>query len=81
MAAKNINKELLIEAVRKLPCLYDTRKKKGTRMRLFERMPGRLCAKKFLRNSMKVRKNSAKVCILLMIFYSTEFRLLENLFF
>ncbi|XP_065054394.1 transcription factor Adf-1-like [Rhopilema esculentum] len=27
MAAKNINKELLIEAVRKLPCLYDTSKK------------------------------------------------------
>ena len=27
MAAKNINKELLIEAVRKLPCLYDTSNK------------------------------------------------------
>ena len=27
MAVKNINKELLIEDVRKLPCLYDTTKK------------------------------------------------------
>ena len=60
MAVKSVNKELLIEAVRKMPCLYDTTKKEY-KDELVRRANGRACVQRFLRKGIKLKRNSLKV--------------------
>ena len=79
MAAKNINKELLIEAVRKLPCLYDTSKKEYKDEIVRENAWKTVCQEIF-KEQYESAKELGEGLYFFNDFYSTD-RLLEYLFF
>ena len=62
MATENINKELLIEAVHKLPCLHDTSKKENKDEIVRENAWKSVCCEIFFKDSVAMQKNLVKVC-------------------
>ena len=60
MATHAVNKELLIEAVRKMPCLFDTSKKEYKDDLVRENAWKSVCSG-FLRKNTKLKRNSQKV--------------------